>query len=168
MSVPCGDDDEITPQRMREALGRFTTGVTIVTCLDAQGDRVGLTASSFNALSLEPPLVLWSLRRQSLQLPAFVAAAHFVVNVLSQPQLGLSRHFASRRDDKFDEGNWSAGVGGVPVLEGCSAVFECQIELLQEAGDHVLFIGRVLVLTQSPMPPLVYQAGHYHALGATL
>ena len=174
MSVPDGNDgndgndDEITPLRMREALGRFTTGVTIVTCLDEQGGRVGLTASSFNALSLEPPLVLWSLRRQSLQLPAFAAAGHFVVNVLSQPQLALSRRFASRRDDKFDEGDWAAGVGGVPVLEGCSAVFECQIQLQQHAGDHVLFIGRVLVLTQSPLPPLVYQAGHYHALGDKL
>ena len=163
-----GDDDAVTPQRLRDALGRFTTGVTIITCLDGQGQRTGLTANSFNALSLDPPLVLWSLRRQSEQLAAFAAAGHFSVNVLSQRQLALSRRFASRRDDKFDEGDWSAGAGGVPVLSGCAAVFECQTELQQEAGDHVLFVGRVLVLTQAPLPPLVYQAGHYHALGDKL
>ena len=162
------DDFEVTPQRLRDALGRFTTGVTIVTCLGAQGERVGLTASSFNALSLEPPLVLWSLRQQSSQLPAFAAAGHFSINVLAQHQLALSRRFASRREDKFDEGDWSAGAGGAPVLAGCAAVFECQTQLQQDAGDHVLFIGRVLVLTQSPLPPLVYQAGHYHALGDKL
>lgn len=162
------DDYDITPQRMRDALGRFTTGVTIVTCLDAQGERVGLTASSFNALSLEPPLVLWSLRRQSSQLAAFAAAGHFCINVLAQRHLALSRRFASRREDKFDEGDWSTGVGGVPVLAGCTAVFECQTEHQQDAGDHVLFIGRVRVLTQAPLAPLVYQAGHYHALGDKL
>lgn len=162
------DADEVTPQRLREALGRFSTGVTIITCLDEQGEPVGLTASSFNALSLEPPLVLWSLRQQSSQMPAFMAARHFCINVLAQQQLALSRRFASRREDKFGEGDWSAGVGGAPVLAGCTAVFECQTQLQQTAGDHVLFIGRVLVLTQSPLPPLVYQGGHYHALGDKL
>ena len=163
-----GDGYEVTPQRMRDALGRFAAGVTIVTCLDAQGERVGLTASSFNALSLEPPLVLWSLRRQSSLLAAFAVAGYFGINVLAQRHLGLSRRFASRREDKFDDGDWSAGAGGVPVLAGCAAVFECQTQLQQDAGDHVLFIGRVLALTQSPLPPLVYQAGHYHALGSKL
>lgn len=162
------DTYAVGPERMREALGRFTTGVTIVTCLGAAGERIGLTANSFNALSLEPPLVLWSLRRQSSQMPAFVEARHFVINVLAQQQLSLSRLFASRHEDKFGEGDWSEGEGGAPVLAGCSAVFECQTELQQDAGDHRLFIGRVLVLTQAPLPPLVYQAGHYHALGDKL
>lgn len=167
-SLPLGDDFDITPQRLREALGRFATGVTIVTCQDAAGERVGLTANSFNALSLDPPLVLWSLRRESSQMAAFAGARHFGINVLAQRHLALSRRFASRREDKFEEGDWSAGAGGVPVLTGCSAVFECETELRQDAGDHVLFIGRVLVLTQAPVAPLVYQAGHYHALGETL
>ncbi len=158
----------VSPQRLRDALGRFATGVTIVTCLDAEFGRVGLTANSFNALSLEPPLVLWSLRRQSAQMLAFARADHFVVNVLAEDQLALSRRFASRRDDKFDEGDWLPGEGGAPVLAGCAAVFECETFSRQDAGDHVLFIGHVLALAQAGLPPLVYQAGHYHGLGEPL
>ncbi len=158
----------VSPQRMREALGRFATGVTIVTCLDPEFGRVGLTASSFNALSLEPPLVLWSLRLQSSQMLAFARAEHFVVNVLAEDQLALSRRFASRRDDKFDEGEWLPGEGGAPVLTGSAAVFECETCTRQDAGDHVLFIGHVLALAQADLPPLVYQAGHYHGLGDLL
>ncbi len=157
----------VSPLRLREALGRFATGVTIITCLDSDIGRVGLTASSFNALSLEPPLVLWSLRRESAQMPAFARAEHFVVNVLAEDQLPLSRRFASRRDDKFDEGDWLPGEGGAPVLAGCAAVFECETFSRQDAGDHVLFIGHVLALAQTALPPLVYHAGHYHGLGGT-
>lgn len=160
--------EPVTPQRLREALGRFATGVTIITCLDEQGERVGLTANSFNALSLDPPLVLWSLRLQSVQLAAFQRAAGFVVNVLARQQLELSRRFASKLEDRFDSGSWSAGTTGAPVLAGCVAVFQCEMLSQQVAGDHVLFIGRVLALSQQALAPLVYQAGHYHGLGETL
>lgn len=158
----------VTPLAMREALGRYATGVTIVTCLDAELGRVGLTVSSFNALSLTPPLVLWSLRRESSLLAVFQRAAHFAVNVLAEDQLELSRRFASRRDDKFDEGIWRVGEGGAPVLAGSVAVFECEALTRQEAGDHILYIGRVLGLAQAEAPPLLYQAGHYHGLGGQL
>lgn len=160
--------EPVTPQRLREALGRFATGVTVITCLDTQGQRVGLTANSFNALSLHPPLVLWSLRRESLQLAAFQQASGFVVNVLARQQLGLSRRFASKLEDRFDVGDWSPGWAGAPVLAGCVAVFQCDMVSQQDAGDHVLFIGKVLALSQQALAPLVYQAGHYHGLGETL
>jgi 4-hydroxyphenylacetate 3-hydroxylase, reductase component len=160
--------EPVTSQRLREALGRFATGVTIITCLDEHGERLGLTANSFNALSLDPPLVLWSLRRQSAQLAAFAAAGAFVVNVLARQQLALSRRFASKLDDKFDDGDWSAGWAGAPVLAGCVAVFQCEMLSQQDAGDHVLFIGRVLALSQQALAPLLYHAGHYHGLGDTL
>ena len=160
--------EAVTPLRLREALGRFATGVTIITCVDAQGEPVGLTANSFNALSLDPPLVLWSLRLQSVQLAAFQQARGFVVNVLARQQLELSRCFASKLVDRFDSGSWSTGVTGAPVLAGCVAVFECEMVSQQHAGDHVLFIGRVLSLSQQALAPLVYQAGHYHGLGETL
>jgi 3-hydroxy-9,10-secoandrosta-1,3,5(10)-triene-9,17-dione monooxygenase reductase component len=153
---------------LRLALGRFTTGVTIVTCLDAEGRPVGLTANSFNALSLDPPLVLWSLRRASPSVPAFLAARRFAVNVLSEGQVDLSRRFASPVPDKFTEGLWSCGDGDVPVLGGCVAVFECEAVSHQEAGDHMLFIGRVRRATDAPLAPLVYHAGHYHLLGEIL
>lgn len=162
------EDRAPTAQLLRSALGRFTTGVTIVGCRGDDGGFLGLTANSFSALSLEPPLVLWSLRRSSPTLPAFVAARHFSVNVLAEDQVELSRRFASPVADKFAAGAWSAGLGGVPVLGGCAAVFECEQSSNQVAGDHLLFVGRVLAAREAPLPPLVFQAGHYRMLGEIL
>ncbi len=156
------------PTQLRSALGRFTTGVTIVSCVDADGASVGLTANSFQSLSLDPPLVLWSLRANSPSLPAFQQARHFAVNVLGEAQVDLSRRFASRRDDKFDEGAWAPGGHGAPVLAGCAAVFECETVTQQVAGDHVLFIGRVHATSEAPVAPLLFQAGHYRLLGEVL
>jgi flavin reductase (DIM6/NTAB) family NADH-FMN oxidoreductase RutF len=158
----------IDTKALRSALGRFTTGVTIVTCLDAEGAPVGLTANSFASLSLDPPLVLWSLRHASAQLAAFGQARHFAVNVLAEAQVDLSRRFASSTADRFAEGAWTAGQGGAPVLSGCAAVFECETVSQQPAGDHQLFIGRVLALMEAPVPPLLFQAGHYRLLGEVL
>ena len=155
-------------QQFRSALGRFTTGVTIVTCVDADGAFLGLTANSFNALSLHPPLVLWSLRESSPSLPAFKAAERFVVNVLTDTQVDLSRRFATRGEHRFAEGDWTLGEHGAPVLAGCAAVFECETVSQQVAGDHCLFIGRVLACSETALPPLVYRAGHYHLLGEAL
>lgn len=153
---------------LRTALGRFATGVTIVSCRAADGNPVGLTANSFNALSLQPPLILWSLRSSSANLQAFLDAPHFAVNVLAESQVDLSRLFASQAPDKFAEGAWSSGVGGAPVLAGCAAVFECEQVSHQVAGDHVLFIGQVLAVTEAPVTPLVFQSGHYRMLGEIL
>ncbi len=153
---------------LRNALGRFATGVTIVTCLDAQGQPMGLTANSFSALSLDPPMVLWALRCSSLSLAAFTAAPGFVVNVLAEDQVDLSRHFASPLDSKFVHGVWTAGAHGLPLLQGCAAVFQCDLVSHQVAGDHVLFIGRVTCISEAPVPPLLFQAGHYRMLGEVL
>lgn len=154
---------------LRAALGRYATGVTIITCRGADGAPVGLTANSFSALSLDPPLVLWSLRRASGSLAPFAAAPGFAVNVLAEEQVELSRRFASSVADKFHLGEWSAGEHGAPVLSGCSAVFECALATQQVAGDHVLFIGRVLRHRHAPeVPALVFQAGHYHGVGDRL
>lgn len=161
-------DPAATARQLRAALGRFATGVTIVGCRGDDGARVGLTANSFSALSLSPPLVLWSLRQSSPTLPAFVAARHFSVNVLAEDQVDLSRRFASPMADKFDAGAWSAGVGGAPVLAGCAAIFECEQVSNQAVGDHVLFVGRVLAAREAPLAPLVFQAGHYRMLGEIL
>ncbi|MED5621722.1 flavin reductase family protein [Ideonella sp. BN130291] len=153
---------------LRSALGGFATGVTIVTCVDGAGHRVGLTANSFTALSLEPPLVLWSLRSASPSLNAFASGAHFAINVLGEGQVALSRRFASPVADKFAEGVWHAGLGGVPVLNEAAAVFECELVSQQEAGDHVLFIGRVLHFADGSLAPLVFHGGRYHRLGPVL
>lgn len=156
------------PLALRAALGRFATGVTIITCAGPEGAPVGLTANSFSALSLDPPLVLWSLRRASASLAAFEAAPHFAVNVLAESQVDLSRRFASSQPDKFGEGAWASGLGGAPVLAGCAAVFECEVASCQVAGDHVLFIGRVLRLADLSVAPLLFQGGHYRMLGEVL
>jgi flavin reductase (DIM6/NTAB) family NADH-FMN oxidoreductase RutF len=159
----------LTPQALRHALGRFATGVAIITGLDADGVAVGLTANSFASLSLDPPLVLWSLRQAASTLAAFQQAQHFAINVLAESQVALSRRFASSATpDKFGEGVWCAGFGGAPVLAGCAAVFECRTESHQLAGDHVLFIGRVLRMADRAVAPLLFQGGHYHGLGAPL
>ena len=155
-------------QALRQALGRFATGVTIVTCRDAQGQAVGLTCNSFSALSLEPPLVLWSLRSASPNVEAFRAARHWAVNVLGEAQVDLSRRFASPVTDRFSEGLWSDGLGGVPLLAGCSAVIQCERHEALETGDHWLFLGRVLALAEAPIPPLIFQSGRYHLLGEIL
>lgn len=154
---------------LRRALGRFATGVTIVTCVDDEsGGFVGLTANSFNSLSLAPPLVLWSLRETSPSLRAFIRAPRFAINVLGEAQVDLSRRFAARVQDKFAEGAWGLSEHGAPVLAGCVAVFECETVSHQAAGDHRLFVGRVLAYTESTLPPLVFQGGHYHLLGEIL
>ncbi len=153
---------------LRKALGRFATGVSVVTCVDEEGAPVGLTANSFTALSLEPPLVLWALRRASDKLQAFMQCAHFTVNVLTEAQIGVSRCFASKTvADRFAEGRWATGLGGVPRLEDCAAVFECEAMVQRVAGDHMLFIGRVARhhMPQPTAPLLLFHAGHYHRLG---
>lgn len=162
------DAPALDSRRLRTALGRFTTGVTIVTCVDAAGERVGLTVNSFASLSLEPPLVLWSLRRESPAAAVFSAAPRFAVNVLAESQVGVSRRFAARRADRFGEGEWSIGAHGAPVLAGAAAVFECETASAQVAGDHLLFIGRVLACSDSSVPPLLFQAGHYRTIGHPL
>jgi len=162
------DDTGLDTLALRAALGRFATGVTIVSCRAADGTPVGLTANSFNSLSLQPPLVLWSLRSASPNLDDFVAASHFAVNVLAENQVDLSRRFASPIADKFAEGSWTPGLGGAPVLAGCAAVFQCERVSFQTAGDHVLFIGQVRLASESAVTPLVFQSGHYRMLGEIL
>lgn len=161
-----------TPQRfdtadLRRALGRFATGVTIVSTLDAEGAPVGVTANSFSSVSLEPPIVLWSLRRASPSLAAFDASGRFVINVLALQQVELSRRFASPMADKFAGVEHAPGLAGLPVVQGCAAVFECRTEQRLEVGDHVLFLGRVEAYRQRLGPTLLYCQGQY-AQGVSL
>ncbi len=168
MDEPGEAADAIDPKALRAALGRFATGVTIITCRTADGQAVGLTANSFQSLSLEPPLVLWSLRRSSVSLAAFEAAEHFAINVLAQEQVDLSRRFASPAGDRFADGVWGSGLGGVPVLAGSAAVLECARHAAHDGGDHRLFIGRVVRVADLAVAPLVFQSGHYRLLGEIL
>ena len=131
-------DTPPSPDALRAAMGRFATGVAIITCRTAAGVAVGLTANSFASLSLAPPLVLWSLRQASSNLPAFDAAPYFAINVLAETQVDLSRRFASSTPDKFADGHWADGLDGVPVLAGCAAVFECAVEARHAVGARAM------------------------------
>jgi 3-hydroxy-9,10-secoandrosta-1,3,5(10)-triene-9,17-dione monooxygenase reductase component len=167
-NLPADAHAFIDSRNLRVALGAFATGVTVVTCRASDGAACGLTVNSFNALSLDPPLVLWSLRLASPSLAVFDEATHFAVNVLAEGQVDVSRRFASPVSQKFEEGQWHEGLHRLPVLGGSAAVFECELLSQQTAGDHRLYIGRVRKMQQQPVPPLVYHGGHYHLLGEVL
>lgn len=153
-----------TALELRAALGQFATGVTIITTREAGGRPVGLTANSFNSVSLEPPLILWSLARRSSSLAAFIAGSHFSVNVLTAEQRPLAERFASKAADRFDGVPWRAGEGGAPVLDGVAAVFECRHHSHHEAGDHIIFIGQVERCERRlGAAPLVFHGGRFFA-----
>ena len=158
---------DFSTRAFRSALGMFATGVTIVTARAADGSLVGLTANSFNSVSLEPPIVLWSLRKASPSLPAFDACGRFVINVLTLDQVPISQRFASPVPEKFRDVAHAPGEHGLPVIEGCAAVFECQTEQRHEVGDHILYLGRVQAYHHRPGPGLLFCQGRY-AQGVSL
>ena len=149
-------------RELRKALGCYPTGVTIITAPDAEGSVVGVTANSFAAVSLDPPLVLWSLDMSAYSLDAFTQAGHFAVNVLSQDHLEMSQHFATRQVDKFAAVSYERGIGGVALFTGCAARFQCRTVATHDEGDHRIFIGEVLEFTSQPnVEPLVFTHGRY-------
>lgn len=153
---------KIDPQLLRPALATFATGVTIITAADPSGRPVGLTVNSFNSVSLEPPLVLWSLALDSRYLPMFRSAGTWAVHVLSDDQEQLSTRFASsRRSDKFTGVPYERGPDGTPLLPGCSARFICVTTFEYEGGDHAIFVGEVVDLETSERPPLIFHGGRY-------
>jgi flavin reductase (DIM6/NTAB) family NADH-FMN oxidoreductase RutF len=155
-------EQELVDQRqLRNALGRFATGVTVISTRTPGGKLEGLTANSFSAVSLDPPLVLWSLRRNAPSLPSFADAGYFAVNVLAADQCELSRHFATPAPDKFALLSFKTGLGDCPLLEESLATFECSTETTVTGGDHIIFIGRVHRATYRDGEPLIFSAGQY-------
>ncbi|EJN37539.1 conserved protein of DIM6/NTAB family [Pseudomonas sp. GM84] len=149
------------PQAFRAALGTFTTGVTIITSQAEDGSPVGITANSFNSVSLNPPLVLWSLSKQARSLPAFSSGKHWNVHVLSIEQEKLSGRFATQGEDKFAEIALDNGISDAPLLQDCTARFQCRTAFQYEGGDHVIFVGEVLAFDHSDRAPLAFQSGQY-------
>ena len=155
----------IDKKAFRNALGEYTTGVTIITARDASGHLSGLTANSFVSVSLDPPLVLWSLSLYSGSLPLFQTVSHYAINVLAQDQLEISKRFATSGIDKFTGINFIEGAGSAPVLPGSCASFECRNEITHAGGDHVIFIGLVEKFTRiEGKAPLVFQGGRYRSI----
>jgi flavin reductase (DIM6/NTAB) family NADH-FMN oxidoreductase RutF len=149
------------PVDVRRAFGRFGTGVTVITSRAPDGRRLGVTANSFNTVSLEPPIVLWSLSDQSPSLAGFRAAGRFVVNVLTLDQIELSHRFSRPAADRFAGVPFSDSLDGMPVLSGCSATIECTIVNIHAVGDHMLFLGQVERYAYEQADPLLFCNGQY-------
>ncbi|HYF41366.1 MAG TPA: flavin reductase family protein [Ramlibacter sp.] len=150
-------------QEFRSALGMFATGVTIVTATTAEGRAIGLTANSFNSVSLEPPLVLWSLSRAAASLPAFSTGSHYAINILAADQKLLAERFALKGADRWGGVEYRLGPSGAPLLAGAAATFECFNRSRYEEGDHVIFVGEVERCTwRANAMPLLFHGGRFY------
>ena len=148
----------------RTALGMFATGVTIVTARAADGRLVGLTANSFNSVSLTPPLVLWSLSQAATSMEAFRQGSHYAINILAADQQELARRFAAKGVDRWAGVEFTEGHGGAPLLAGAAATFECFNRSRYDEGDHVIFVGEVeRCAHRTSASPLLYHGGKFYA-----
>jgi flavin reductase (DIM6/NTAB) family NADH-FMN oxidoreductase RutF len=170
MSTPLSDSPaqalppNFSATEFRNALGMFATGVTIVTARAHDGSLVGLTANSFNSVSMSPPLVLWSLARSAGSMAAFSTGSHYAINILSAGQQDLARRFASREPDRFRHVEFVPGVGGAPLLAGAAATFECFNRSQYEEGDHVIFVGEVERCgARMGASPLLFHGGRFYS-----
>lgn len=161
-----GAADAIDPVRLRRAFGAYATGVTIITAAHPVQGPVGITANSFSSVSLDPPLLLFSLSRQSFTLQPLLESPGFAVNILESGQRALSHRFATGGQDKWNGLTWRAGVHGAPILAGTIAAFECAHHAQYDGGDHTIVLGRVLALeTDAAGEPLLYFHSRYRSIG---
>ena len=151
----------IDPRDFRSALGTYATGVTIITAADSSGKPAGITCNSFASVSLNPPLVLWSLVLYSSSLSTFQNASHFAVNVLGLSQEALAARFAKSSSEKFVGVEWAPGLGNAPLLADCVAHFQCRAANRYYGGDHVIFLGAVEAYSYSKKEPLLFAHGGY-------
>lgn len=154
-------------KEFRGALGAFATGVTIVTTHAASGVDFGMTVTSFNSVSLEPPLVLWSIDRRAEGFVAFTESRHFAVHVLAHDQQALANRFAQRGIERFADLPLARGAGNVPILQYCATWFVCEMEATYQGGDHVILVGRVVAYRNFGRPPLLFHASRYAELRPT-
>ena len=159
-AIPAFDE-----RQLRDALAQFATGVTIVCARGPDQRYIGFTANSFNSLSLDPPLILWSLSQRSASLAAFERADRYSVNVLATAQVGLARRFSRPHADRFANVPFRLGWSDAPLIEGCIAWFECRHHARHRAGDHMLFIGEIVTVERARGRGLVFHHGRYAATG---
>jgi flavin reductase (DIM6/NTAB) family NADH-FMN oxidoreductase RutF len=158
-SSPRAASRKFDSAQFRHALSQFATGVTIITTRLADGSFRGLTASSFNSVSLDPPLVLWSLNNSANSLPIFSGNSHYVINVLGADQAHLAERFSRRTDNPFSGVDYELSRTGQPILRGVSAWFECHNRSRYPEGDHVIFVGEVEECSANPQASLIFHAG---------
>jgi flavin reductase (DIM6/NTAB) family NADH-FMN oxidoreductase RutF len=154
-------------RRFRNALGQFPTGVTVITTVTEQGERLGMTVSSFNSLSLDPPLVLFSVRKQSGSIAAWREVTHYAINVLNEEQEDVSARFARPSSEQWTGQNILTGRTGVPLLSNAAVTFECEAFARYDGGDHEIFVGQVVELHENAAKhgrPLVFAGGQYRRL----
>jgi flavin reductase (DIM6/NTAB) family NADH-FMN oxidoreductase RutF len=155
----------IDPRELRNTLGKFATGVCVITTRTADGHALGLTANSFSSVSLDPPLVLWSLQNNSEVYTEYATPQYFAVNVLAASQEDLSNLYARKGEHLMDADHFSTGTYGSPLIEGALACFQCELETTHEGGDHLIIVGRVLEQTsQEQGEPLCFFSGGYRQL----
>lgn len=148
------------PREFRRSLGEFCTGVAVITATH-EGIVYGMTSNSFAAVSLDPALVLWSIRRESTSFDAFTRCSHFAVNILAEGQVELSNRFSKSGPEKFEGVDWMEGEGGAPIFKGTAASFECRSYQALDGGDHVILLGQVLRHNRDNRQPLLFSKGRY-------
>lgn len=153
-------DPRVEIDGFRRCLSEFTTGVAVITT-SVNGERYGLTSNSFTSVSLKPPLVLWSIRRESASFAAFADCSHFAVNILADDQIGLSQRFAKSGPGKFDDVEWHTGTGDAPLFPRVAATFECVHDRAHDGGDHLILVGEVVRYCRYDRPPLLFAKGRY-------
>ena len=148
-----------TSSHFRSVLSQFATGVTVITTRLDNGQFLGITASSFNSVSLNPPLVLWSLSDKATSLPVFTVNSHYVINILSASQTGLAGQFSRPSKDRFSGVEFTLSANGLPILDGAAAWLECRNRSRYPEGDHVIFVGEVEQCEFTPGAPLIFHGG---------
>lgn len=153
------------PRQLRNALGQFTTGVCVITARNQQGEAFGITVNSFASVSLDPALVLWSLRNDSECYADFAASRHYAVNILSQDQRMLSNQYSQKEAHLLLPDHHRTGKTGLPILRKALCSFECEIWQRYDGGDHIILVGKVIEVNSAPVgKPLVFQGGQYRQL----
>ena len=147
--------------QLSQTVGRYATGITVVTCCAPDGRACGITANSFSSVSLEPPLVLWNIAKRSNSLEAYLEASHFAIHILSDQQEAMARHFAKTDHKSFERINYGISDDQVPLLDSCLARLDCKTHEIHEAGDHYIIIGEVLAHEAHDGAPLMYINGNY-------
>lgn len=156
-----GGSDISGERAFRNTLGAFATGVTVITARDRDGQDVGITVNSFSSVSLDPPLVLWSLGKNAQCFSGFISAEYFAIHVLAENQEALSNQFASQIDDKFKGVELVRDQRGTPVLKHCAARFDCKTAVRHDGGDHIIIVGEVLGFENFEQLPLLFHGGRY-------
>lgn len=158
----------IDPRELRDALGCFATGVCVVTTIGDEGRPVGMTINSFSSVSLDPPLILWSIGLRAPSRGAFQTHGSFAINIMGRDAKDTTLNFARPSEDKFSGINWTPGLNKVPVLGEALSVLECKVEDQIVSGDHEIFIGRVVRIDQRDGDPLLFHRGAFASLGDAL